>query len=96
MLTNPRDSHVLCTLGLAQLAQYDNSPNSDRSNEARSDACLSFQASIELEEKPLSGDPPEQLSSEFPSSGQNELMIAFTLTLFSLLRTNVVAGPAGG
>ncbi|KAM6915890.1 uncharacterized protein FYW49_008992 [Xenentodon cancila] len=62
--TTPRDSHALCLLGLAQLAQYDNNPDSEKSDEARSGACLSFQASIELEEKPLSGNPPEQLSKQ--------------------------------
>lgn len=51
VVTTPRDSHDLCLLGLAQLAQYDNNPNSDRSKEAITDASLSFQASIELENK---------------------------------------------
>lgn len=64
VVTTPRDSHALCLLGLAQLAQYDNNPNSDRSKEAITDACLSFQASIELENKTQSGETPEQLSSE--------------------------------
>lgn len=64
VVTTPRDSHALCLLGLAQLAQYDNYPNSERSKEAITDASLSFQASIELENKTQSGEPPEQLSSE--------------------------------
>ncbi|XP_061601139.1 uncharacterized protein LOC133463560 [Cololabis saira] len=64
VVTAPRDSQALCLLGLAQLAQYDNNPNSEKSNEARDGACLSFRASIELEEKPLSGNPPEQLSKQ--------------------------------
>lgn len=64
VVTAPRDSHALCLLGLAQLAQYDNNPNSDRSKEVITDACLSFQASIELEHKTQSGEPLEQLSSE--------------------------------
>ncbi|KAF7667864.1 hypothetical protein LDENG_00040650 [Lucifuga dentata] len=62
--TTPRDSHALCLLGLAQLAQYDNNPKSDRSEVTLSDACFSFQASIELEELPQSGDPPEHLSKQ--------------------------------
>ncbi|XP_047458118.1 uncharacterized protein LOC125018349 [Mugil cephalus] len=62
--TTPRDSHALCRLGLAQLAQYDSNPNSDRSKEALSNACLSFQASIELENKSRSGEPPKQLSKQ--------------------------------
>ncbi|XP_041865467.1 uncharacterized protein LOC121655109 [Melanotaenia boesemani] len=61
VVTTPRDSHALCLLGLAQLAQYDNNPSSDKSRDARSDACLSFQASIELEGKLQNGEPPEQL-----------------------------------
>ncbi|XP_056250860.1 uncharacterized protein LOC130181106 isoform X1 [Seriola aureovittata] len=64
VVITPRDSHALFLLGLAQLAQYDNNPNSGRSNEARTDACLSFQASIELENKTQSGEPPEQLSKQ--------------------------------
>lgn len=64
-MTKPRDSHALCLLGLAQLAQYESNPNSDRSKVAIADACLSFQASIELENRSQSGEPPEQLSSEY-------------------------------
>lgn len=68
VMTNPRDSHALCLLGLAQLAQYDSNPDSDGSKEAMSDASLSFQASIETENKSQSGEPPEQLTSEFVNS----------------------------
>ncbi|XP_067466855.1 uncharacterized protein [Thunnus thynnus] len=64
VVITPRDSHALCLLGLAQLAQYDNNPNSDRSKVAIADACLSFQASIELENRSQSGEPPEQLSKQ--------------------------------
>ncbi|XP_026211008.1 uncharacterized protein LOC113158903 isoform X2 [Anabas testudineus] len=64
VVTTPQDSHALCLLGLAQLAQYDNNPNSDRSAEAITDACLSFQASIGLENKTQSREPPEQLSRQ--------------------------------
>lgn len=64
MVATPRDSHALCLLGLAQLAQYDNSLESDRSKVAMADACLSFQASIDLEDKPQCGEPPDQLTSE--------------------------------
>lgn len=64
VVTTPRDSHALCLLGLAQLAQYDNNPNADKSKEFITDACLSFKGSIELEDKTQSGEPPEQLSSE--------------------------------
>ncbi|KAM7408369.1 hypothetical protein PAMA_002199 [Pampus argenteus] len=64
VVTTPRDSHALCLLGLAQLAQYDNNPNSDRSKVSIGDACLSFQASIDLENRSQSGGPPEQLSKQ--------------------------------
>ncbi|KAG7228472.1 hypothetical protein INR49_007645 [Caranx melampygus] len=64
VVTTPRDSHALFLLGLAQLAQYDNNPSSERSKEAITDACLSFQASIELEDKTQSGEPPELLSKQ--------------------------------
>ncbi|XP_069000352.1 uncharacterized protein [Embiotoca jacksoni] len=64
VVNSPRDGHALCLLGLAQLAQYNNNPNSDRSKEAISDACLSFQASIELEDKTQIGETPEQLSRQ--------------------------------
>ncbi|KAI3363416.1 hypothetical protein L3Q82_012034 [Scortum barcoo] len=64
VLTTPRDSHALCLLGLAQLAQYDSNPKSERSKEVITDACLSFQASIELEHKTQSGEPLEQLSKQ--------------------------------
>ncbi|XP_038593967.1 uncharacterized protein LOC119917646 isoform X1 [Micropterus salmoides] len=64
VVTTPRDSHALCLLGLAQLSQHDNNPNSDGSKEAITDACLSFQASIELEHKTQSGESPEQLSKQ--------------------------------
>ncbi|XP_074503231.1 uncharacterized protein LOC141774455 isoform X1 [Sebastes fasciatus] len=64
VVTTPRDSHALCLLGLAQLAQYDNNSNSDMSKEAITGACLSFQASIELEHKTQSREPPEQLSKQ--------------------------------
>ncbi|XP_010794055.1 RNA-binding protein PNO1 [Notothenia coriiceps] len=64
VLTTPRDSPALCLLGRAQLAQYDNNPNSERSKEALRNACLSFQASIELEHKTLSGEPLEQLTKQ--------------------------------
>uniref|UniRef100_A0AAV2JJZ2 Cadherin-like beta-sandwich-like domain-containing protein n=1 Tax=Knipowitschia caucasica TaxID=637954 RepID=A0AAV2JJZ2_KNICA len=57
VITTPRDSHALCLLGLAQLAQYD----SNRSQVNLADACLSFQASIDLEGKPQKGKAPEEL-----------------------------------
>lgn len=64
VVTTPRDGHALCLLGLAQLAQCDNDPQSESSEVAMANACLSFQASIELEDTPQSGEPPTQLSSK--------------------------------
>ncbi|KAG7511739.1 hypothetical protein JOB18_008490 [Solea senegalensis] len=64
VVTTPRDSYALCLLGLAQLAQYGNDPNSDRSKEAITDARLSFQASIDLESRRQHGEPPEQLTKQ--------------------------------
>lgn len=79
VVTAPRDSRALCLLGLAQLAQYDNNPNSGRSKEVITDACLSFQASIELEHKTQSGEPLEQLSSECSHSHSRPLVISLYL-----------------
>nr|XP_046189567.1 nascent polypeptide-associated complex subunit alpha, muscle-specific form-like [Oncorhynchus gorbuscha] len=64
VVTTPRDSHALCLLGLAQLAQCDNDHGSQRLEGAIANACLSFQASIELEDKPQSGEPPTQLTKQ--------------------------------
>lgn len=63
-VTTPCDSHALCLLGLAQLAQYNNNAHSEKSKEAVSDACLRLRAGIEPELKSPIGEPPEQLSSE--------------------------------
>lgn len=63
-MTSPRDSHALSLLGLAQLAQYDNNPDMEGSLDFLSDGCLSFQSSIELENQPQSGEPPQHLTSE--------------------------------
>ncbi|XP_034040608.1 uncharacterized protein LOC117523257 [Thalassophryne amazonica] len=64
VMTMPRDSHALCLLGLAQLAQYDNNPESDSLTAALLDSRLSFQASIELEGQTRCGVPPQQLSKQ--------------------------------
>lgn len=64
MVTTPCDGHALYLLGLAQLAHFDNDPESERSKANLADACLSFQASLELEDKPQGGDPPVQLTSK--------------------------------
>lgn len=64
VVTVPRSSHALCLLGVTQLAQYDTEPESERGKEALADACLSFQASMELEGSSQTGDAPEKLTSK--------------------------------
>ncbi|KAK7902132.1 hypothetical protein WMY93_018901 [Mugilogobius chulae] len=64
VVTTPRDNYALCLLGLAQLAQFESNPKLTRSQEVLADACLSFQASIDLEGKPQKGEPSEQLSKQ--------------------------------
>ncbi|XP_062375921.1 uncharacterized protein LOC134064127 [Sardina pilchardus] len=64
VVTVPRNSHALCQLGVTQLAQYDSEPESEQAQEALKDACLSFQASIELEGSPQTGDAPEKLAKQ--------------------------------
>ncbi|XP_072293026.1 uncharacterized protein [Eucyclogobius newberryi] len=64
VVTTPRDSYALCLLGLAQLAQYDSNPKLTRSQDVLADACLSFQASMDLEGKPQKGEPPEELNKQ--------------------------------
>ncbi|XP_055083162.1 uncharacterized protein LOC129456835 [Periophthalmus magnuspinnatus] len=64
VVTTPRNSYALCQLGLAQLSQYDSSPKLTTSQDVLANACLSFQASIDLEGKPQKGEPPEQLSKQ--------------------------------
>lgn len=64
VVTAPRSSHALGLLGVTQLAQYDSEPQSERGQVALADACLSFQASIELEGSSQTGDAPEKLASK--------------------------------
>lgn len=59
----PRCSRALCLLGSAQLAQSDAA--TERGQAALANACLSFQASIELEGSHQTGEPPEQLNSKY-------------------------------
>ncbi|XP_066552667.1 uncharacterized protein LOC136718819 [Amia ocellicauda] len=60
----PCSSHALYLLGAAQLAQYDNNPDSKDSPRVLGEARLSFRASIDLEDMPDSGPPPTQLASQ--------------------------------
>lgn len=73
VMNTPCSSTALCMLGLAQLAQSDSDAGSETGQAALADACLSFQASITLEGSPLTGEPPEQLTSKLglPSFREN-------------------------
>ncbi|KAG7462877.1 hypothetical protein MATL_G00189370 [Megalops atlanticus] len=64
VVTTPRCSQALCLLGLAQLAQYDNDPQSERGQTALADCRLSFQASIEVEGTPKFGVAPDLLATQ--------------------------------
>ncbi|KAK2896317.1 hypothetical protein Q8A67_010805 [Cirrhinus molitorella] len=64
VLVVPRCSRALCLLGLAQLAQSDSHSAAERGQAALANACLSFQASIELEGSHQTGEPPEQLTKQ--------------------------------
>ncbi|XP_051772833.1 uncharacterized protein LOC127524863 isoform X1 [Ctenopharyngodon idella] len=60
----PRCSRALSLLGSAQLAQSDSDAAGERGQAALANACLSFQASIELEGSHQTGEPPEQLTKQ--------------------------------
>lgn len=62
VVTTPGSSQALCLLGIAQLAQHDDSPASERGQTALADARLSFRASVALEGTPVYGAAPEQLT----------------------------------
>ncbi|XP_058651185.1 uncharacterized protein LOC131551945 isoform X2 [Onychostoma macrolepis] len=64
VLALPRCSRALCLLGLAQLAQSDSHAADERARAALTDACLSFQASIELEGSHQTGEAPKQLTKQ--------------------------------
>lgn len=64
VMNTPCSSTALCMLGVAQLAQSDSDTGSEIGQAALANACLSFQGSIMLEGLPLTGNPPEQLTSK--------------------------------
>ncbi|XP_064173898.1 uncharacterized protein LOC135245060 isoform X2 [Anguilla rostrata] len=64
VVTTPGSSQALCLLGIAQLAQHDDSPASERGQTALADARLSFRASVALEGTPVYGAAPEQLTAQ--------------------------------
>ncbi|XP_078262083.1 uncharacterized protein LOC144597041 [Rhinoraja longicauda] len=57
----PCDSNALYMLGLSQIVEYDNEPVPAKAKILIEDACLSFRASISMENKPMKGDPPLEL-----------------------------------
>ncbi|XP_032882226.1 uncharacterized protein LOC116976443 [Amblyraja radiata] len=57
----PCDSNALYMLGLAQIVDFDNETTPAKAKILIEEACLSFRASISLENKPMSGEPPMEL-----------------------------------
>ncbi|KAG9484535.1 hypothetical protein GDO78_010095 [Eleutherodactylus coqui] len=64
VISSPCDSNALYLLGNAQLAQYDEKPSSEEAQPSLHNAKLSFQASIHLENMPIKGSPPAELTSQ--------------------------------
>ncbi|XP_072121546.1 uncharacterized protein [Mobula birostris] len=62
--TTPCDSNALYMLGLAQMVEYDNESSPAKAKQLIEDACLSFKASISMENKPISGKPPVELTKQ--------------------------------
>ena len=61
----PCDSYSLYLLGAAQLAQYDNSlPGDEAAKAILESAKSSFKASIDLEGKQATGEPPSEITSK--------------------------------
>ena len=61
----PCNSLALQMLGNAQLAQYDNDPDSDVGKEYMEEAKASFKASIAMEGKVTGGEPPAELTGKY-------------------------------
>ena len=61
----PCNSLALQMLGNAQLAQYDNDPDSDTGKEFMVEAKASFKASIAMEGKVTGGEPPAELTGKY-------------------------------
>ncbi|KAK1171297.1 hypothetical protein AOXY_G6060 [Acipenser oxyrinchus oxyrinchus] len=64
VIATPCNSHALYLLGVAQLDQYDNDSDSENAQNSIRDARLSFQASINLENKSAFGPPPTEISGQ--------------------------------
>ncbi|XP_069787865.1 uncharacterized protein [Narcine bancroftii] len=61
---SPCDSNALYMLGLAQIVEYDNESSPEKAKQLIEEACLSFKASISMEDKPISGNPPVELTQQ--------------------------------
>ncbi|XP_029449455.1 uncharacterized protein LOC115087006 isoform X2 [Rhinatrema bivittatum] len=64
VLASPCNSTALYLLGLAQLAQYDNNPQSENALCALQDARISFNASISLENMPTKGPVKQEITNQ--------------------------------
>ena len=60
----PCSSQALCLLGESQLSSFDQNPQAPDASELLDQAKNSFMASIALEGKPASGQPPPEITSE--------------------------------
>ncbi|CAK8678105.1 unnamed protein product [Clavelina lepadiformis] len=62
--TNPCSSESLYLLGLSQLMIYDNNGLDAKNDKPLVEARLSLEASLEMEGKPASGEPPSQIKGQ--------------------------------
>ncbi|XP_052768743.1 uncharacterized protein LOC128208997 [Mya arenaria] len=60
----PCSSHSLYLLGTSQFSRFENTPPGEEANKLLGDVKSSFQASIDLEGKPASGDIPESVKGQ--------------------------------
>ncbi|XP_060079354.1 uncharacterized protein LOC132558767 [Ylistrum balloti] len=60
----PCSSHALYLLGAAQFAQYENTTPGDLANTHLQHSISSYEVSIDLEGKPMAGNPPEKLTGQ--------------------------------
>lgn len=63
VMIQPCSSHSLYLLGLAQFAEFENS-SGDSANKMLDESIASYEGCIGMEGKPMSGDPPAQLTGE--------------------------------
>ncbi|XP_033734842.1 uncharacterized protein LOC117323628 [Pecten maximus] len=57
----PCSSHALYLLGAAQFAEYENTPSGDKANSLLQHSISSYEVSIDLEGKPMAGNPSDKL-----------------------------------